>query len=61
MSEYIDELVRRRIAAAAARRRRRQREREELDQAREHGLPARHAEKLRHLAERDDDGPPPAA
>lgn len=53
MSEYIDELVRRRIAAAAARREKRRQQREELDQAREHGLTARHAAKLQRLDERD--------
>ncbi|MFE0273789.1 hypothetical protein ACFWZY_16960 [Streptomyces sp. NPDC058992] len=54
MTSHVDEQIQARIAAAKAKRERRRRQREELDEAREHGLEARHAAKIRRWAEQED-------
>ncbi|WP_322984636.1 hypothetical protein [Streptomyces sp. S584] len=51
----VDDVVQERIAAARARIQAAKRRREELSAARRRGLAARHAAKLRHLAQRQDD------
>lgn len=53
--------VRQQIAAAQARRDRQRAQRQALDRARQYGLAARHAAKLRHLAQRDEQPPDDAA
>lgn len=50
-----DDTIEQRIAAARRRRERRQRQRAQLEEAREHGLTARHAAKMARWADEDDD------
>ncbi|MFF7895966.1 hypothetical protein ACFZDI_29445 [Streptomyces sp. NPDC007907] len=54
MTSHADEQVRARIAAAKAKRSKRRQQREELDEARTHGLDARHTAKMRRWAAEDD-------
>lgn len=49
----VNDAVAARIAAARERRERRRRQREQLAEAREHGLTARHAAKLRRWQRQD--------
>lgn len=51
----VDDVVAARIEAARVRAQATKRRREELSAARRRGLAARHAAKLRHLAQRQDD------
>ncbi|MFK4023142.1 hypothetical protein [Streptomyces albogriseolus] len=53
MSSHVEEAVQARIAAAKAKRELRRRQREELDEARAHGLQARMTAKMRRWAEDD--------
>ncbi|MEV5420276.1 hypothetical protein [Streptomyces albogriseolus] len=53
MPSHVDEAVQARIAAAKAKRELRRRQREELDEARAHGLQARMTAKMRRWAEDD--------
>ncbi|MEU3363872.1 hypothetical protein [Streptomyces pseudogriseolus] len=50
MTTHVDEAVQARIAAAKAKRERRKQQREELDEARAHGLQARMTAKMRRWA-----------
>lgn len=51
MTSHVDQQIQARIAAASAKRARRRQQREELDEARAHGLEARHAAKLKRWGE----------
>lgn len=53
MTSHVDEQIAARIAAAKAKRAKRRQQREELDDAREHGLQARHTAKLRRWQQED--------
>ncbi|WUC42288.1 hypothetical protein OG692_10415 [Streptomyces cellulosae] len=53
MTSHVDETVQARITAAKAKRELRRQQREELDEARAHGLTVRHAAKMRRWAEDD--------
>lgn len=55
MSSHVDAAVAARIAAARQKRERRRQQRTELNEARAHGLEARHAAKLARWAAEDDE------
>ncbi|MER8008128.1 hypothetical protein [Streptomyces sp. NPDC094149] len=51
MTSHVEEQIQARIAAARAKRAKRRQQRVELAEAREYGLQARHAAKMRRWAE----------
>ncbi|MFH8799686.1 hypothetical protein ACH4F6_08840 [Streptomyces sp. NPDC017936] len=53
MTSHVDQQVQARIAAAAQKRARRRQRRAELDEARQHGLQARHSAKMRRWADEE--------
>lgn len=53
-SSHVERQIAARIAAARQKRAQRRRQREELDEARAHGLQARHAAKMRRWTEEED-------
>lgn len=57
----VNDRVQQQINAARARRDRQKAQRQALDTARQAGLARRHAQKLRHLNQREQDEPPPDA
>ena len=54
MTSHVEQQVAARIAAARARREQRRQQRAELNEARTHGLEARHATKMRRWADEED-------
>lgn len=55
MSSHVEQAVAARIAAARRKREQRRQQRAELDEARTHGLEARHATKMRRWQEEDSE------
>ena len=54
VTSHVEQQVAARIAAARARREQRRQQRAELNEARTHGLEARHATKMRRWADEED-------